>query len=62
MIECKHINVDFGYGYAYKSGWRGLGAYDYCTDCYTVLEFHDDYESNTPEEIEHNKNKREKNK
>lgn len=59
QTACKHINQDSGYGFSSGSGWRGLGVYKYCKDCYLTLEFMDDPECNSDEEIEHNKKKRE---
>lgn len=58
-IDCQHPELDVGYGFGTSSGWRGIGGYRYCTTCYHVVEFYDDTESMFPEEIEHNKKKRE---
>lgn len=59
QLNCKHTELDSGYGFGAGSGWRGLGIYEYCTDCYLTLKFMDDEECNSPEEIEHNRKKRE---
>ena len=56
---CFLPEFDTGYGFGAGSGWKGLGIYKYCTSCYKTIEFIDDIECNSPEEIEHNKNKRE---
>lgn len=57
--NCKHEFLEPCYGFARTSGWRGIGVAWYCMDCYHVPQFDDDTESMLPEEIEHNKKKRE---
>lgn len=58
-LNCKHPEVEYGYGFGRSSGWKGIGGYKFCTSCWTTLEFFDDIECMTPEEIEHNRRKRE---
>lgn len=57
--ECKHEHLEPCYGFARTSGWRGIGVAWYCMDCYHVPQFDDDTECMSPDEIEHNKKKRE---
>lgn len=59
--NCSHPEDqrDHGYGFGRSSGWKGLGMYEYCIVCCQMLDFSDDTECNTPEEIEHNRKKRE---
>ena len=59
MRECKHEKTEVSYGFAYSSGWKGIGGLRVCVSCFTVINFYDDYESCTEEEIEHNRKKRE---
>jgi hypothetical protein len=53
MSNCKHKETEMGYGFGF--GFRGLGIYTYCVDCDQTVDWSDDSECNTPEEIEHNK-------
>lgn len=48
----------YGYGFAASLGFRGLGGYEYCELCYKRFSFEDDPQTNTPEEIEYNKQQR----
>lgn len=38
--ECKHLNIDFGYGLA--AG--GIGSYEFCMNCNKILNFEQDPE------------------
>lgn len=42
--------LEMGYGFAYASGWEGLGIYFYNPPDYTVLWFVDDFSSNSENE------------
>lgn len=53
MKKCTHKNIHRGYGFL--SEFRGLGIYEVCEDCGKVLDWIDDIECNTSQEIEHNK-------
>lgn len=60
--KCDHREpLVSGYGFGRVSGWYGLGITFRCHDCAETLWFDDDYECNTPQEIEHNAKKREEN-
>lgn len=58
-VNCKHEFLEPTYGFARTSGWKGIGVGHWCMDCYYVPFFDDDTESMLPEEIEHNRIKRE---
>ena len=53
-MNCKHKNIEAGYGYLPK--FRGLGIYSYCNDCGKTISWLDDKQCNSEKEIEHNKN------
>ena len=57
--NCKHEVTEIGYGFGHTSGWKGIGGYKFCMNCFHILEFYDDIECMTEEEIEHNRSKRE---
>lgn len=58
-LKCGHYNLEFSYGFGHSDGWKGIGGYKYCTRCYKIIQFFDDEQCMTPEEIEHNRRKRE---
>ena len=53
--ECIHKNKICQYGFATSYGFRGLGLYEVCADCYKLLWWGDDLQCNTEQEVEHNK-------
>lgn len=53
--NCTHEGKELGYGFASSAGFKGLGIHHFCVDCFKILDWIDDLECNTPEEIEHNK-------
>ena len=57
--KCIHEFLEPCYGYANSSGWKGLGTGWWCMDCHLVPRFDEDIENCSPEEIEHNRRKRE---
>jgi hypothetical protein len=54
-MDCKHTSTTPHYGFARAQGFRGLGVQEVCEGCYTTLEWSDDLECNSEEEITHNK-------
>lgn len=62
MTTCKHdCELGSGYGFAYASGWKGIGATWFCRNCFETLWFEDDREMNSEEEFKHNEIKRKEN-
>jgi hypothetical protein len=59
MKKCSHENTEMSYGFGRTAGWKGIGICIWCMDCMTIIEFSDDTESMSPDEIEHNRIKRE---
>lgn len=53
--KCCNSDIDTGYGFSTSHGFRGLGIYGFCTKCFKLTDWVDDVESNSKEEIEHNK-------
>lgn len=52
MKVCCEDKNNHQISYGYQSRCPGIGTYKFCSKCWKTLEYHLDYESALPEEIE----------